>query len=235
MGRSDPRGPLLRAHGGWVVFPCHWFGSAGPPAGPSRNCEQRSGAVWPSACFQAFQQEHLERSGRSHGLEDVEDALAALREADVPSWSLDLMSGLPHLSVQQWRESLRRALEARPDHVSVYDLQVTPPPPFRRAVDSWRAALRPGLQGGGLSTHRTTGSRLFHLRTKHVVQRKPFAAPERSWVLGVEPVWWEAIVGSVLIQAAGLIGGRWCGRLHAGGAWDALCQVVLPWRRATAG
>ncbi len=33
-------------------------------------------------------------------------------------------SGLPELTREQWRHSLQRAVEARPPHISVYDLQV---------------------------------------------------------------------------------------------------------------
>lgn len=74
---------------------------------------------------QAFQEELLEACGRSHSLADVEQAIADVKAAAPPSWSLDLISGLPQLTQQQWRHSLQRALDAAPPHISVYDLQVS--------------------------------------------------------------------------------------------------------------
>nr|CAD1820023.1 unnamed protein product [Ananas comosus var. bracteatus] len=37
---------------------------------------------------------------------------------------MDLISSLPHQTAEMWAESLRCAVDARPTHVSVYDLQV---------------------------------------------------------------------------------------------------------------
>ena len=73
-----------------------------------------------------MKQEVLEACGRSHGLADVHKAIDAVKAARVPNWSLDLISGLPHSGEAQWRGSLAAALNAAPDHVSVYDLQVIP-------------------------------------------------------------------------------------------------------------
>ena len=65
---------------------------------------------------------------------------AALRcAADVENWSLDLMSGLPNLTPELWQRSLDAALDAAPQHLSIYDLQagirspiVTDPSGYRR-------------------------------------------------------------------------------------------------------
>lgn len=69
-------------------------------------------------------QELLEGIGRSHSLEDVRMALASIKEVAPHSWSLDLMSGLPHLTMASWRESLNAAVASGAPHISVYDLQV---------------------------------------------------------------------------------------------------------------
>ncbi|GLI68906.1 hypothetical protein VaNZ11_013457 [Volvox africanus] len=74
---------------------------------------------------QAFQNELLEACGRGHDLPDVVAAVEAVQAAGMPSWSLDLISGLPGLTAEAWRYSLQRAVEAAPDHLSVYDLQVS--------------------------------------------------------------------------------------------------------------
>lgn len=62
--------------------------------------------------------------GRSHTLYDVYKAIEDVHAADPASWSLDLISGLPHLIEDIWRESLEKVIDAEPPHISVYDLQV---------------------------------------------------------------------------------------------------------------
>ena len=77
---------------------------------------------------QAFQQEHLERCGRSHGLQDVVEAVRVMQQAAPASWSLDLISGLPHLRMADWQQSLEAAVAAQPPHISTYGLEVHRPP-----------------------------------------------------------------------------------------------------------
>lgn len=73
----------------------------------------------------SFQQRLLEVCGRAHSLDDVQRAVDAVQASGIPTWSLDLISGLPGLDMAAWRESLEATVAARPPHVSVYDLQVS--------------------------------------------------------------------------------------------------------------
>ncbi|KAK9831539.1 hypothetical protein WJX81_007299 [Elliptochloris bilobata] len=129
---------------------------------------------------QAFQQELLEVCGRSHSLADVHAALTAVRDAAPAAWSLDLMAGLPGLGAAAWEASLVQALAAKPDHISVYDLQVEEGTPFARwyqpgaaplpgegaAADQLRAAsavLRAaGYEHYELSSYALPGKRCQH-------------------------------------------------------------------------
>ena len=70
---------------------------------------------------------------RSHTLYDVYTAIEDVHTASPPSWSLDLISGLPHLNEEKWRDSLARAVDAEPPHISVYDLQASISLAFCRA------------------------------------------------------------------------------------------------------
>ncbi len=70
-------------------------------------------------------QDLLELCGRSHSLYDVYRAIEDVHTAAPASWSLDLISGLPHLIEENWRESLSKAIDAEPPHISVYDLQAS--------------------------------------------------------------------------------------------------------------
>ncbi|KAF6248357.1 radical SAM enzyme [Scenedesmus sp. NREL 46B-D3] len=81
---------------------------------------------------QSFQEDLLKACGRSHSLSDVYAAIDAATAARLPSWSLDLISGLPGLKLPGWQHSLDQAVAAAPDHISVYDLQVEEGTPFAR-------------------------------------------------------------------------------------------------------
>jgi len=70
-------------------------------------------------------QDLLELCGRSHTLYDVYKAIEDVHTASPPSWSLDLISGLPHLIEEKWRDSLSKAVDSEPPHISVYDLQLS--------------------------------------------------------------------------------------------------------------
>ncbi|CAN6713700.1 unnamed protein product [Malus baccata var. baccata] len=73
---------------------------------------------------QAFQEELLKACGRAHGVREVYEAMEIVGECGVENWSMDLISSLPDRTPEMWEESLRLTVEARPTHVSVYDLQV---------------------------------------------------------------------------------------------------------------
>ncbi|CAL1389029.1 unnamed protein product [Linum trigynum] len=73
---------------------------------------------------QAFQDELLRSCGRAHGVKEVYEAIEIVGSCGVQNWSLDLISSLPHQTHEMWEESLKLAVDARPHHVSVYDLQV---------------------------------------------------------------------------------------------------------------
>lgn len=74
---------------------------------------------------QAFQEDLLRSCGRAHGRREVDEAIEVVSGRYGPrSWSLDLISSLPRQTEEMWEESLRLAVSAGPQHVSVYDLQV---------------------------------------------------------------------------------------------------------------
>lgn len=77
---------------------------------------------------QAFDDALLETCGRFHRLTDVYRAVEAMHQ--VPSWSLDLISGLPNQTLAQWQLGLGRAIAASPHHISIYDLTIEPQTPF---------------------------------------------------------------------------------------------------------
>lgn len=81
---------------------------------------------------QAFQSELLQTAGRSHSVEDVFAAVELIHQVEIPEFSLDLISGLPHQSLAQWQDSLAKAIALAPTHISIYDLTIEPGTAFGR-------------------------------------------------------------------------------------------------------
>jgi putative oxygen-independent coproporphyrinogen III oxidase len=75
---------------------------------------------------QAFQPELLVACGRSHTVSDIHTAVELIQRAAIPSFSLDLISGLPYQTIEQWQESLEEAIALSPNHLSTYDLTIEP-------------------------------------------------------------------------------------------------------------
>jgi oxygen-independent coproporphyrinogen-3 oxidase len=64
--------------------------------------------------------------GRRVSQEDLEGCLAAIEAADWSEWNIDLIHGIPGQTWEEASADLDRAIEARPSHVSLYDLTYTP-------------------------------------------------------------------------------------------------------------
>ena len=93
-----------------------------------------------SVGVQAFDDTLLDLCGRSHALYDVYKAIDDIHASSIPSWSLDLISGLPGLDLELWERNILAAIDAGPKHVSSYDLQVEPNTPFGKM---YRPGTRP--------------------------------------------------------------------------------------------
>lgn len=81
---------------------------------------------------QAFQDELLLLCGRSHNSTDIFTSIQLISQVEIPDISLDLISGLPHQTLEQWQESLLRAVKLAPTHISCYDLIIEPVTAFGR-------------------------------------------------------------------------------------------------------
>lgn len=81
---------------------------------------------------QAFQDDLLQICGRSHHVSDIYEAVDKLDRAGVTNFSIDLISGLPNQTLDQWQASLEAGIAISPNHISSYDLVVEPVTPFGR-------------------------------------------------------------------------------------------------------
>jgi len=74
--------------------------------------------------LQTFDDEQLRRLGRTHTADDARRTLTVLRDAGFTNVSFDLIAGLPGHTVEQWSRNLDEALALRPEHLSLYLLEV---------------------------------------------------------------------------------------------------------------
>lgn len=81
---------------------------------------------------QSFQLEQLQACGRTHTPEDIYQAIDLLHQVNLENYSLDLISGLPHQTLDTWQQSLNAAIDCEPAHLSVYDLTIEPGTAFFR-------------------------------------------------------------------------------------------------------
>ncbi len=81
---------------------------------------------------QAFQEELLQACGRFHSVSDIFTAIDLLQAAQISNFSIDLISGLPHQTLDIWQQSLEQAIKITPMHISIYDLTIEPGTAFGR-------------------------------------------------------------------------------------------------------
>ena len=95
---------------------------------------REAGVTRISLGVQSLNDDELRQLGRLH---DSHGALAAVALAK--SWgfdvSLDLMCGIPLQTGESWADTLRRAIGAHPDHVSVYPLTLEDGTPLARRAE----------------------------------------------------------------------------------------------------
>lgn len=73
---------------------------------------------------QAFQEDLLQKIGRTHNENDIYDTIARARKFGLDNISIDLMFGLPHQSIEMFTETLQKAIELDVPHFSAYSLKV---------------------------------------------------------------------------------------------------------------
>ena len=92
---------------------------------------RRAGVNRLSFGVQSFRDDELRRLSRLHGADRARAALRDAQAAGFDNVSLDLMMWLPGQSVSAWLESVDEAASLRPEHLSLYLLEVYPNAPLR--------------------------------------------------------------------------------------------------------
>jgi oxygen-independent coproporphyrinogen III oxidase len=105
---------------------------------PDWDALRRAGVTRVSIGVQSFRDEDLAALARGHWADEARAGVRAARASRFASVSVDLIYGVPGLSLEGWRTSLHTAVALGVDHVSCYALQLA------LAPDEWAAPPRPG-------------------------------------------------------------------------------------------
>jgi oxygen-independent coproporphyrinogen-3 oxidase len=77
-----------------------------------------------------FDDHILEINGRAHRSREIARAYAYAREIGFPQVNIDLIAGMVEETEEKWRETVARAVELRPDSVTIYQMEV----PFNTGI-----------------------------------------------------------------------------------------------------
>jgi oxygen-independent coproporphyrinogen-3 oxidase len=91
---------------------------------------------------QSFRDQELKRLGRIHSAARAREAVLEARATGFDNISLDLMMWLPQQTRDDWRESVEGLIDIRPEHASLYLLELYPNAPLKEdmARSGWSLA-----------------------------------------------------------------------------------------------
>ncbi len=80
--------------------------------------------------IQSFESSVLKTLGREHNPDQAAESVQILRQAGLDEINIDLMFSIPGQSVNHWGDTLDKAIELKPDHISAYNLTYEEDTPF---------------------------------------------------------------------------------------------------------
>jgi len=102
---------------------------------------RRSGFNRLSIGVQSLNDSELRQLGRPHTVADAVQTVQTARAAGFDNINLDLMYGLPGQDIRTWKNTLDRALDLQPEHLSIYELTVEAGTPFARQQEQGLLSL----------------------------------------------------------------------------------------------
>jgi oxygen-independent coproporphyrinogen-3 oxidase len=102
---------------------------------------RRAGVNRLSLGAQTLDPRALRSLGRLHGPSEVHAAARAARAAGFDNLSFDLICGLPGAPVERLRADIEELLAHRPEHLSIYTLDMDKETPLKRAAEAGRTRL----------------------------------------------------------------------------------------------
>ena len=94
----------------------------------------KAGITRISLGVQSFNNADLSFMNRCHDSDQALLACKLIQSAELSSWSLDLIFGVPGSSAKIWQDNLCRAIESQVPHISTYGLTIEPQTPLHKQV-----------------------------------------------------------------------------------------------------
>lgn len=91
--------------------------------------------------LQSADDEELKMLGRIHCYDDFLKSFQRARQAGFTNINVDLMSALPGQTVQSWKNTLRKVMMLKPEHISAYSLIIEEGTPFYDRYHADRSAF----------------------------------------------------------------------------------------------
>lgn len=116
-------------------------------ANPNTFCADRAAVLTESGVnrisfgAQSFITRELQTLQRDHDPESVGRAFELARKSGITNLNLDLIFGTPGQTADDWRYSLRRAIELNPKHISAYSLIYEPNTPMTARMHAGEFAV----------------------------------------------------------------------------------------------
>ena len=129
---------------------------------------RRAGVNRISLGMQSADGQQLRCLHRVHSPRQVIQAVSDIRQAKIENLSLDLIYGLPGQTMADWEDTLEKALDLAPEHLSCYGLKVEPDTPLARQVEEGLALPDEDQQAD------------FYLRTVDLLRRHGYRQYEIS-------------------------------------------------------
>ncbi|MFA4829507.1 MAG: radical SAM family heme chaperone HemW [Thermodesulfovibrionales bacterium] len=85
---------------------------------------------------QSFNDNELKTLGRIHSSGDAVKAIEMIKKAGINNFSIDLMYGIPGQTMASWKDTLSRAVNLSPKHISSYELTPEKETPLYGMIDS---------------------------------------------------------------------------------------------------
>jgi oxygen-independent coproporphyrinogen-3 oxidase len=83
---------------------------------------------------QSFHPRELQLLGRIHDNRETISAIKSIRSSGISNLNLDLIYGLPGQSLGDWKETLHKAMDLEPEHLSLYCLTIEDGTPLAESV-----------------------------------------------------------------------------------------------------
>jgi oxygen-independent coproporphyrinogen-3 oxidase len=91
--------------------------------------------------IQTFDNRLLKMLGRQHTAEDAINTYKILRKVGFQNISFDLIAGLPYQTLEDWKQSVEKAVELGPEHLSLYLLEIHENTPLAQQIRDGRRPM----------------------------------------------------------------------------------------------